>query len=190
MAEQLGVEEQMQPSLASLPQHPINQPTTESLYEWLRAASTENIRQLLGMRKTVGTDPRGLLPPFPAVLLEAANEPHKKGKNCKLTVAGRARAKHAHRGKEQFFGVVKGSPEKQSKEAEAIVRTILNGAAWINIHAFGGTDSLPVLEARLENGYGARWTADWTDPARPVDVQFRGFLEPQMEDGHEKGWAH
>ena len=31
-------------------------------------------------------------------------------------------------------------------------------------------------------GYGARWTSDAS--------QFRGFLEPQMVDGHEVGWRH
>ena len=189
MATQLGVEELVHPSMDSLPQY-IKQPTATSLYKWLQAASTDKILQLLGMRKTIGTDLRGLLPPCRGALLKAANAPHKKGKGGKLTVAARARAKHAHRGKEQFFGTVKGSPEKQNIESEAIVVNILNGAAWINIHAFGGTDSRPVLEARLESGYGARWTADWTDPSRPVDVQFRGFLEPQMKDGHEKGWLH
>ena len=39
-----------------------------------------------------------------------------------------------------------------------------------------------VIEARGPEGYGARWTADGT--------QFRGFLEPQMVDGHEVGWRH
>lgn len=31
-------------------------------------------------------------------------------------------------------------------------------------------------------GYGARWTYDGS--------QFRGFLEPQMVDGHDVGWRH
>ena len=189
MATQLGFEELVHPSLDSLPQT-SKQPTAASLYKWLQAARTDKILQLLGMRKTTGTDLRGLLPPSRGALLKAAKASHKKGQGGKLTVAARARAKHAHRGKEQFFGIVKGSPEKQNIESEAIVVNILNRAAWINIHAFGGTNSCPVLEARLESGYGARWTADWTDPSRPVDVQFRGFLEPQMKDGHEKGWLH
>jgi hypothetical protein len=30
-------------------------------------------------------------------------------------------------------------------------------------------------------GYGLRWGTDGT---------FRGLLEPQMEDGHAKGWIH
>jgi len=39
-----------------------------------------------------------------------------------------------------------------------------------------------VIEARVKEGYGARWTAD--------GKQFRGFLEPQMVDGHTAGWVH
>jgi len=123
-------------------------------------------------------------------LLASAATIINKGKNPKLSVAAKARAKHAHRGEEQFFGVVKGSPEKQSSETQAIVSSIVHNAAWINIHTFGGMNNQPVLEVRLENGYGARWTADWTDQFRPVNIEMRGFLEPQMEDGHEKGWKH
>ena len=189
VTEQLGFEEVVHPSVDSLPQA-VLEPSTASLCQWLKEASTDNILQLLGMRHTVGTDLRGLLPPPRVALLGAATAPHKKGKGGKLTVAARARAKHAHRGKEQFFGIVKGGPDKQNKETELIVMKILDGAVWANIHAFGGTNSRPVLEARLESGYGARWIADWTDPSRPVDVEFRGFLEPHMPDGHEKGWRH
>lgn len=39
-----------------------------------------------------------------------------------------------------------------------------------------------VIEARVIEGYGVRWTAD--------GKQFRGFLEPQMLDGHDVGWRH
>uniref|UniRef100_K1QZP0 Uncharacterized protein n=1 Tax=Magallana gigas TaxID=29159 RepID=K1QZP0_MAGGI len=39
-----------------------------------------------------------------------------------------------------------------------------------------------ILEVRQEEGYGARWTADGSS--------FRGFLEPQMVDGHSVGWKH
>ena len=31
-------------------------------------------------------------------------------------------------------------------------------------------------------GYGARWTHD--------GAEFRGFVEPQMADGHLLGWRH
>ena len=41
---------------------------------------------------------------------------------------------------------------------------------------------LQVFEVRTAEGYGARWLADGSE--------FRGFLEPQMEEGHSKGWRH
>mmetsp|Transcript_50451 Transcript_50451/g.129996 ORF Transcript_50451/g.129996 Transcript_50451/m.129996 type:complete len:99 (+) Transcript_50451:481-777(+) len=41
----------------------------------------------------------------------------------------------------------------------------------------------PVLEVRMKEGYGARWYID-------TPITFRGFLEPQMEGGHEKRWRH
>jgi hypothetical protein len=63
-----------------------------------------------------------------------------------------------------------------------------------------------VLEVRQREGYGARWLITQLPPPTTASsrknichdqnsslvqvVQFRGFLEPQMEDGHEKGWRH
>lgn len=42
--------------------------------------------------------------------------------------------------------------------------------------------NLQVVEMRTTEGYGARWLLD--------GMEFRGFLEPQMEDGHAVGWRH
>jgi hypothetical protein len=39
-----------------------------------------------------------------------------------------------------------------------------------------------MIEVRVMEGYGLRWTCDGSF--------FRGFLEPHMEDGHSKGWKH
>ena len=63
-----------------------------------------------------------------------------------------------------------------------------------------------VLEIRQREGYGARWLIMQLPPQTTASsrkdtcydqnsslvqvVQFRGFLEPQMVDGHEKGWRH
>ena len=41
---------------------------------------------------------------------------------------------------------------------------------------------MQVLEVRHEEGYGLRWLSDGSE--------FRGFLEPQMKDGHAVGWRH
>ena len=38
------------------------------------------------------------------------------------------------------------------------------------------------LYACVMIGYGVRWLHDGSE--------FRGFLEPQMEDGHLVGWRH
>jgi len=38
-----------------------------------------------------------------------------------------------------------------------------------------------IKKLRIDRGYGIRWQ---------TDAIFRGFLEPPMEDGHEKGWKH
>ena len=74
----------------------------------------------------------------------------------------------------------------------------MDNAVWINLHRLPvcilfisihkrflliiGQHDLFILEIRIEDGYGARWEVDGS--------KFRGFLEPQMEDGHQKGWKH
>jgi hypothetical protein len=79
---------------------------------------------------------------------------------------------------------------------------LLQTAVWINLHTFGGLqENNPVLEIRVASGYGARWTGDWSTTTTtttmssqttttPLNIQFRGFLEPPMENGHETKWRH
>lgn len=50
---------------------------------------------------------------------------------------------------------------------------------WINIHQLPG--DLPIIELRIKEGYGIRWQ---------LNSLFRGFLEPQIPNGHEIGWKH
>ena len=174
---------------------PPRKSTNQQILQWIQGAGDRGVLATLGLRFTVGTDPRGLLPPSWSDLLAATrvrNKPH-----APLSVVARARAKHAHRSsgqrpqEEQFFGTVQGSADTQNKAAHEIMVRLLQQAPWINIHTFGGTGGKPSLEVRVSSGYGARWTADWSeDPANPTGVEFRGFLEPQMEYGHEKGWKH
>jgi len=65
-----------------------------------------------------------------------------------------------------------------------------------------------VYEVRNAEGYGARWEiypqvqqnsndsegssskSNTLETEYPQGIIFRGFLEPQMEDGHAKGWVH
>lgn len=195
-ANELGFHEQEPPTLESLPTIP-NVPTIETLSDWLINGGDNAILRLLGMRQTIGTDPRNLLPPSQNVLLKVATLPHNKGKNTKLNVSARARAKHAHRGQEQFFGIASGSQEQQNQDTIKILINLLQTAVWINIHTFGGVHGTPYLEIRNVLGYGARWKLeekDWSttnNPTiKPTNVEFRGFLEPHCEDGHLKKWRH
>ena len=59
------------------------------------------------------------------------------------------------------------------------MKTLLDECVWINVHTVGADEN--IIECRVDQGYGARWT---------VDGKFRGFLEPQMEEGHVKKWRH
>jgi len=166
--------------------------TEASCLEWLTNVGDEGILRLLGLRNTVGTE-AGLLPPDWAELLAASRLPHRdlSPPHDSLTVAGRARCKHAHRGsQDSFFGEVTGGTREKNEAAESVLDKILREAAWINIHKSTGIEEI-VLEVRVAAGYGARWTAGWsTTPVKPTDVFFRGFLEAQQVDGHENRWRH
>jgi len=185
-AEELNMKEQKPPPILFPIQHSI---TTSSCQRWLHDVGENGIRELLGMRHTIGTR-SSCLPPDHEALMASARKPCKpKAKPPHLSVAARARSKHAHRGSEQFYGVVTGTPQKKNDDAEVIVRGMLDDAVWINIHEFGGVDE-PVIELRNDRGYGARWGGDWSVPGYPVNMSFRGFLEPHREDGFENNWRH
>lgn len=184
--------------------------SVEECKKWLRAAGSAGIFAVLGCRRTIGsvkyqssqrkrTDLNDvnhseiyLLPPSIDQLMRSSRKFHKPNSKSQLTVAARALAKHAHRGDEGFFGIIKGSESEKNYHAEAIVHKIVSQAAWVNIHCFGGIEeSRPVIEVRTDRGYGARWSAVWRESLfSPEEVEFRGFLEPQMESGHERRWRH
>ncbi|GAQ82654.1 RNA-binding ASCH domain protein [Klebsormidium nitens] len=132
---------------------------------------------LLRMRRTAGSID-DLLAPSRATMLaafDALNDPKNR-----LTVGARALTKHAHRCSHNWWGVPTGSEQAKNEHARAVVLRILDGAVWQNAHLL--PHDVAVFEARVAEGYGARWSADGT--------QFRGFLEPQMEGGHQRGWRH
>lgn len=192
-ADKLGFEERILAEEARLILLPHNEISISNCMAWLESLGENGIRELLGLRNTAGSEP-GYFPPDYQSLIQAARMPCRPNSNPPhLTVAGKARAKHAHRGeKDQFFGVCNGSTQKKNDAAEDIVKGILKDAVWINIHVFGGIKH-PVIEFRNKLGYGARWRADWDEsgtPQKPTNVIFRGFLEPQMEDGFERKWRH
>ncbi len=222
----------------SLPSFPPT--STKDIIRWLLSSrhGEENadatIYRILGIRNTVGSllprEKRLSMLPSKNILLRAANtllEPKKKasarcGQHQRLTVAAKARSKHAPRAiqDDSFFGVARGPVALQNKQAEEMVQTLLENCLWINCHVFGGLTKTSkdknnynggddfsswVLEIRQEQGYGARWRVEQSpfgdtdsdklvskkeDGQPQVVVTFRGFLEPQMEDGHERRWRH
>lgn len=193
-ADELGLSEiNASSKIHRLPQESI---TISNCTQWLNMIKEEGIRELLGLRTTVGTEIK-CFPPDITDLIDAANQPITNKPNAKppiLTVAGRARAKHSHRGEvDQFFGLSRGNNIEKNEAAIAIIKDMIRDAAWINIHVFG-TIEAPIMEVRNKMGYGARWSADWNINSggwsKPSDVVFRGFLEPQMDEGFEKGWRH
>ncbi|KAI8061166.1 hypothetical protein BC940DRAFT_136617 [Gongronella butleri] len=102
-----------------------------------------------------------------------------------LTVGAKALSKHWHRDRQtSFWGICTGSETAKNQHANQCLLNILFNAVWINLH------SLPhdhlVYEIREPNGYGVRWSTSALDK----QWMFRGFLEPQMEDGHDRGWIH
>jgi hypothetical protein len=218
-AQDLGFQEGSTLDLGTPPQ------SLQDVSQWIAEASDERMLRLLGMRNTVGTacdtsdasDSLRRICPSRTSLLEAAEQPHRKSNSVKrdnhasLTVAARARSKHAHRGQEGFFGVAKGSVKVQNEESRKIIQTFLENAIWINIHKFGGLqEGQMTVEIRVVEGYGARWIiekmpttgdenisgSDAAAAAKSVDehsahkVAFRGFLEPEASNGHDQKWRH
>lgn len=57
-------------------------------------------------------------------------------------------------------------------------------ADFLCVMSFLALSNTHVVMSQVRNsrGYGMRWSADGS--------QFRGFIEPQAEDGHDNGWVH
>lgn len=150
-----------------------------SLREIVALLGKRGLLDLLGMRKTVGS--ADVWPPPRRILEETFSQKHSPETSSLLTVGARALAKHCHRDhSSSWWGASSGTEIEKNQYAFKKVSEILNGATWINIHQL--PHDVMIVEARQEMGYGARWTAD--------GQQFRGFLEPQMINGHEVGWKH
>lgn len=97
----------------------------------------------------------------------------------RLTVGARALTKHAHRSSEGFWGLIKGTEAEKNDSAETVARLIIDECIWVNAHILPHSEH--IIECRNSKGYGIRWT---------IKGEFRGFLEPQMEGGHDKKWRH
>jgi hypothetical protein len=171
----------------------------------------------------------------------------------------RALSKHCHRAENdsnKYWGDANGSEETKNNKAYSILQDMLSNCVWINCHVMSGqSEDTPILELRLNNGYGMRWllklpsnnsssnssnnsgynkvksefiiksdekyskstnrniiddlsfdssnagneafdsTGDekvecLDENSEAIAVSFRGFLEPNMVNGHEVGWKH
>ena len=146
----------------------------------LRALGAAGLRACLGLRTTAGTA-RDVLPPSLLQLVAAFRRRHSEG-TATLTVGARALAKHCERARDGWWGDgLHGTEAEKNARADDRLVAILAQPAWANVHAL--PHDVLVYEVRNEAGYGARW--ECAPPFR-----FRGFLEPQMEDGHALGWVH
>ncbi|KAJ9451829.1 hypothetical protein DIPPA_15088 [Diplonema papillatum] len=168
----------------------------------LVATSLEHMGQLpvlrlLGLRLTPGTvtavEEHRLWPPSAGELLQSFNRLHPAdARPCKLTVGAKALAKHAVRHASWWGGELKGGEESKSKLAEEYALRFLLRAAWMNLHML--PHGKPTFEIRVAEGYGARWWFEQSiadgEPASASELHFRGFLEPQSEEGHENRWRH
>lgn len=200
----------------SIPEQTQKEISENACLEWFVHAGDQGVLAVLGMRRTVGTSLIEF-PPEEWQLMKAARVPHcvktkrkkqvvgNNGIQETLTTAARARSKHAHRAQSgvSFFGVAKGKVEQQNLETELILKKMISEAVWMNFHMIFSKnleENIPIFEIRTKEGYGARWSVkkikDYTDIAEDsetaydYDLQFRGFLEPTMENGHEKRWRH
>lgn len=147
------------------------------ILEILESIKLRGILDLLGMKETVGSVDK--FPPSLLTLWESFGRKHTL--HSKLSCGARALSKHCHRDStSQWWGVSTGTEGDKNEHANQNLARIFDNAVWINIHRL--PHDVEVLEVRTQLGYGARWSCDGTT--------FRGFLEPQMSDGHSIGWKH
>jgi hypothetical protein len=113
-----------------------------------------------------------------------------------LTAGARAWSKHAHRGGSGWWGLPHGPVAQINQKALALFHRVMDNATWRNLHWL--PHQILVYEVRVAEGYGIRFAQDRTnmDADAYMDIEvhqpwiFRGFLEPQINNGHEVGWRH
>ena len=148
------------------------------------------LRMLLNMRTTEGTlRKRIMLPPI-RELLRAFDAFHTTVGQSILSVGARALAKHCKRSKKGWWGTCEGSELKKNEDSRKLAVRMIRNVVWINVH--GLPHEVSVLEMRVKEGYGLRWAVRYSPEPQWTCIvdHFRGFLEPPMSDGHEKGWHH
>ncbi|XXG89366.1 hypothetical protein AAC387_Pa12g1383 [Persea americana] len=151
-----------------------------SMASIVHGLSYDGVGSLLGLMHTAGTIPDALPPPRSA-LLSSFIVPHKPNvKGSTLTSGARALSKHVNRTSNGWWGSFGGSDSNKNVLALKVISHIITHCCWMNFHIVQPHDC--VLEIRVAEGYGARWSRDGS--------KFIGFLEPYMEDRHSKGWKH
>jgi len=111
------------------------------------------------------------------------------------------RSKSKRKKIEGWWGTASGPISAINEDSLSLFWKVMNGATWRNLHWL--PHKVLVYEVRLAEGYGMRWAQDLSGcdiqvqvgPGVNVQLEkrpwiFRGFLEPQMENGHELGWRH
>jgi hypothetical protein len=151
-------------------QQSSGQPSPELLRllaEALVTAIVARVLVLLGQRCTPGslTDARAIPPPAEELLRAAARPYHGR-----LSVGSRALSKHLRRSQSGYWGKLTGNDEAKNQRAHQVLQAILEKATWWNV--FEHYKHQVVFEARVAEGYGARWGRD--------GQEFIGFLEPFM----------
>jgi hypothetical protein len=160
-----------------------NEDINKDIYEYITEKifidfTCRDILTFLGIRRTAGSIDN-YIPLDKSILINKFKELNNQ--KSKLTVGAKALCKHSHRSVTDQFWPGQGGKEKDKNDnAEKMLNLFLNECVWINIHLL--PHQLVIIELRIDKGYGIRWQVN--------DGMFRGFLEPQMEDGHEKGWIH
>ncbi|KAI8371440.1 uncharacterized protein BYT42DRAFT_68127 [Radiomyces spectabilis] len=161
------------------------------LFEFL---TPNDWRIFLHIRTTVGGQSLATMPPSLSECLHAFTRIYQKtnakirrhGEPHQLSVGAKALSKHWHRDRNVgFWGICTGTEATKNEHANDILIRILQDAVWINLHALPHEET--AYEIRQRDGYGARWSKVKDDENGWI---FRGFLEPQMEDGHAVGWLH
>ena len=183
------------PEIAPLPARLHDARTTARAHEpgWCGTSpSWPTLHAALHLRHTPGSVLLPILPPA-AVLLAASDEMHvpppssttkspRRGVKLRLTIAGRALAKHAHRGGEGSWwgGPAAGvgpDPLKNVRGLQQVAAVIAGSHGWRNLHAVPTmpVDGTPaaghatpralILELRIPLGYGARWYIDVAEDA-------------------------
>ncbi|KZV34809.1 hypothetical protein F511_00711 [Dorcoceras hygrometricum] len=124
----------------------------------LQGLNYEGIQRSLGFVHTVGTVTE-LLPPPPSTLLSTFLEQHNPHvKSATLTAGARALAKHANRSNKGYWGTLCGNDSDKNSHSLDVISFLLTHCTWLNIHIVPPHGI--VLEIRVAEGYGARWSQD------------------------------